>query len=126
MITNFKIDQVATFRNGMAFLACERKHDRNSTEQARTKDGHFKWEVHLLVGARNQFGQLVFDTLKVGLASETNTDPCIEIPPQSPVELVDFEVGVMERTKNDVVIGVQVWYRCSQVRSTAATGAKAA
>lgn len=126
MLNTFKIDQVATFPNGMLFLACEPKSERGSKDQARTKTGQFKWEVHCLVGARNQFGQLAFDTLKIGLATETNTDPCAELPIQSAVELIDFEVGVMAREKDGVMSGVQVWYRCSQVRSTAATGAKAA
>ncbi len=45
------------------------------------------------------------------------------------MELVDFEIGVMEKTKRDPntgeerVIGVQVWYRCGQIRSTAEPGA---
>ena len=127
MITNFFVDQVKSFPNGLMFLACEPKADRATGEQARTKDGHFKWEVHVMTGQRNQFGQLNFDPIKIGITSETSTiNPCDDVPPMSPVELVNFELGVMERTKNGEIVGVQVWYRCSQVRSTAATGAKAA
>jgi len=133
MITNFKIDQTATFPHGVVFLACEPTIDRDSKEQARVKStGQFKWTVHTLVGMRNQFGALGFETFKVGLSTDTAVDPCAGLGPQTPVHLVDLEIGVMEKTRRDPntkeerVIGVNVWYRAGEVRSTADTGRRAA
>lgn len=136
MLTNFKIDQTASFPMGVIYLACEPKLQRGSQEQDRVKaSGQFKWESHLLVGVRNGFGQLGFETLKVGIATDTQRNPMEGVNPQTPVQLIDFEIGVMEKTKRnpetgqDMVIGVNVWYRASEIRptsSTAGTGSKAA
>jgi hypothetical protein len=39
------------------------------------------------------------------------------------MELIDFEIGVMEkRNRDDQVIGVQVWYRAGAMRPLSATG----
>lgn len=125
MFSNFKIDQAATFA-GIAFLACEPKLKFGSqTDQECMKDGTPKWNVQVVAGFRDQFGKIQNEVLKIGVASAKN--PGTGVNPYTPVELVGFEVGVMEKTKrdqdgNEKVIGVQVWYRASGIRSTAATG----
>ncbi|MEO6087740.1 MAG: hypothetical protein ABIQ18_31975 [Umezawaea sp.] len=129
MLTNFKIDQVASFPAGVIFLACEPKLAFGGGSQERTPAGDWKWDVHLLVGLRNQFGALGFDTLKVGYISETQANPLVDLMPQTPVTMTDFEVGVMEKTKklpdgSEKVIGVNVWYRAKEIRSTAVTTPK--
>lgn len=123
MITNFKIDQAATFA-GLVYLSCAPKLAFRSTEQEKTKDGVSKWEVQLLGAFRDSFGGTSNEVVKLGITSYT--DPCEGLAPFTPVELVDFEVGVMEKTKKDQngvekVIGVNVWYRASKVRSIAET-----
>ena len=40
----------------------------------------------------------------------------------TPVELVGFEIGVMDKKdRNGNVTGAQVWYRCQEVRALAST-----
>jgi hypothetical protein len=123
MISNFKIDQTATFA-GLVFLSCEPKLGFQSTSQETTKDGTPKWEIQVLGAFRNAFGSTSNEVVKVGLAAHHN--PGDGIAPFSPVQLVDFEVGVMERTKKDQhgqerVIGATVWFRASKLRSIAET-----
>ena len=129
MFTNFKIDQATTFQ-GIAFLACQPKTAFRSTVQETTKDGMPKWEVQVVAMFRTSFGQVQNEVLKVGVASPK--DPGQGLMPYTPVQLVDFEVGVMEKTKRnpetgeEKVIGLQVWYRAAEVRSIAASGKAAA
>jgi hypothetical protein len=130
MFSNFKIDQAATFA-GVAFLASEPKLKFGSqTDQECMKDGTPKWNVQVVAGFRDPFGKIQNEVLKIGVASQRN--PGQGLPPYTPVQLVGFEVGVMEKTKRhpetgeEKVIGVQVWYRAQEIRSTAATGSKAA
>jgi hypothetical protein len=50
-------------------------------------------------------------------------DPGEGLVPGTPVELIDFEIGVMERRNREgQVTGVQVWYRAGSIRPTSATG----
>lgn len=73
------------------------------------------------VAAFRQFGRPQNEIIKVGIASEQN--PADAVPPHTPVELVGFEIGVMEkRNRDEQVVGVQVWYRCQEIRPIAATG----
>jgi len=130
VFTNFKIDQAATFA-GVAFLACEPKLKFGSqTDQECTKDGTPKWTVQVVAGFRDQFGKIQNEVLKISINSHKN--PGEGLMPYTPVQLVGFEVGVMERTKRhpetgeERVIGVQVWYRASEVRPLSATGMKVA
>ena len=121
MLSNFKIDQVATFA-GLVFLSCEAKLGFQSTSQETTKDGTPKWEVQVLGACRDGFGKTNNEVVKVGIASHSN--PGDTIPAFAPVNLVDFEVGVMERTKKDQngqerVIGATVWFRASKIRANA-------
>jgi hypothetical protein len=117
VFTNFKIDQARTFM-GIAFLG--------SDVQEVAKDGTPKWQVEVVAGFRDQFGRVNNEVLKIGVASHKN--PGEGVHPYTPVQLVEFEVGVMEKTKRNPetneerVIGVTVWYRANEVRPLAATG----
>jgi hypothetical protein len=132
MFTNFKIDQAATFQ-GIAFLACEPKTKFNPVkgaprEQELTADKTPKWEVQVAAIFRSEFRGVQSEVLKIGVAS--HTDPGKGLMPYTPVELVNFEVGVMEKTKKNPetgeerVIGLQVWYRAAEIRPIAATASK--
>jgi hypothetical protein len=127
MFTNFKIDQAATFE-GVAFLACQPKMPFKSTVQETTNDGIPKWEVQVAAMFRSKFRGVQSEVLKIGVAS--HNDPGKGLMPYTPVELSDFEVGVMEKTKKNPetgeerVIGLQVWYRAAAIRPIAATGGK--
>jgi hypothetical protein len=129
MFTNFKIDQAATFV-GVAFLACQPKTAFKSETQEVTKDGTPKWEVQVVASFKTQFGGMQNEVLKVGVADRK--DPGAGLLPYTPIQLVGFEVGVMEKTKRnpdtgeEKVIGLQVWYRAAEMRALTATGAKAA
>lgn len=115
----FKIDQAGTF-TGIALLAVEPKVQYGSTEQDRTTDGVPKWEAQLVAGFRGFGGKTMNEVIKVGITSHGN--PGDGIAPYTPVELIDFEVGVMERrNRNQEITGVQVWYRAREIRSTSST-----
>lgn len=118
MPQTYKIDQAATFA-GVVLLSVEPKVAFGSTEQDRTGDGVPKWEAQLVAGF-HQFGKISNEILKVGVVAHTN--PGDGLAPYTPVELVGFEVGVMERKSRDgQVIGVQVWYRAEQLRAISST-----
>lgn len=125
-LTNFKIDQAATFA-GVVFVQCDPKMEMGTSKQARTNDGIPKWDVQIMGAQRPRFegGASTNTVLKVGVASHTN--PADAMPhPFCPIVLIDLEVGVMERTKknpdgSEKVIGVQTWMRASEVRSAADT-----
>ena len=119
MIQNFAIDQAATFES-LLFLSCEPKTAfGDSFRQETTKDGTPKWEAQLVARFR-QFGRATNEIIKVGLVAERA--PADALAPAAPVELVGFEIGVMDKKdRNGNVTGAQVWYRCQEVRSTAST-----
>lgn len=127
MFTNFKIDQAATFQ-GIAFLASQPKTAFRSTTQETTKDGMPRWEVQVVAMFRTAFGGMQNEVLKVGVASHSN--PGDGLMPYTPVQLTNFEVGVMEKTKKnpdtgeEKVIGLQVWYRAAEIRPITATAGK--
>jgi hypothetical protein len=127
MITNFRIDQAATFA-GVAFLSSEPKLRFGSdTDQEAMKDGRPKWTVQVIAGFKDQFGKVANEVLKIGVAS--HRDPGDGLAVYTPVHLIDFEVGCMEKTKKDQngqerVIGAQIWYRAGEVRPIAATGGR--
>jgi|SRR5690606_14578411 len=132
MFTNFKIDQAATFE-GVAFLACEPKTKFNPIkgaprEQETLQDGTPKWEIQVAAIFRSQFRGVQSEVLKIGVASHRN--PGEGLMPYTPIQLVNFEVGVMERTKKNPetgeerVIGLQVWYRAAEIRPITATASK--
>jgi len=121
MIQNYVIDQAATFDSIRLLTVAPKTAFGDQFRQETTKDGVPKWEAQLVAGFR-QFGKTQNEIIKVGIAAER--DPGEGIAPASPVLLVDFEIGVMEKTKRDPntgeerLIGVQVWYRCREIRST--------
>ena len=110
MIQNFKIDQARTFAS-VLLLSCEPKTAfGDQHRQETTKDGTPKWEAQLVAGFR-RFGRAENEIIKVGIAAEDS--PGETIPPATPVELIGFEIGVMEeRDRDGRVSGVQVRYRC--------------
>lgn len=114
MIQNFKVDQAATFAS-LLLLSCEPKTAfGDQHRQETTKDGVPKWEAQLVAGFR-RFGRAENEIIKVGIAAERN--PGETIAPATPVQLIDFEVGVMEKRDRDGrVTGAQVWYRCQEIR----------
>lgn len=121
MPQNFKVDQAATFANMILLSSAPKLKFGSDVDQECTKDGTPKWEIQLAAGF-SQFGKIQNEVLKVGVAAAK--DPADGIQPYSPVELVGFELGVMEKTgKSGEIVGVQVWYRAEQLRSTAATSA---
>jgi hypothetical protein len=129
MISNFKVDQAATFA-AVAYLSSEPKIKYGSeTDQEAMKDGRPKWTVQVIAGFKDQFGKVANEVLRIGVAS--HRDPGEGLALYSPVHLIDFEVGVMERTKKDEtgqekVIGAQIWYRAGEVRPIAATSSRGA
>lgn len=120
MPQNFKVDQVRTF-NSVLLLGVEPKTAFGDPYRQETaKDGTPKWVAQLAVEFR-AFGRAQRELINVGLMNEKN--PGEAIAPGTPVELLDFEIGVMERKNREgTVTGVQVWYRAGAIRSTAAAG----
>lgn len=120
MPQTFKVDQAATFANMIALSSAPKLKFGSDTDQECTKDGTPKWEVQVAAGFYS-FGKVTNEVLKIGVAAEK--DPSEGFQLYAPVELVGFEVGVMEKTgKDGSPIGFQVWYRADEVRSTRATG----
>jgi len=120
----FTVEQAATF-DFVMLMAVEPKMAFKSDEQEQTKDGTPKWEAHLSAAFKS-FGKTEFTMIKVGLVGESN--PGDGIAPGTPVELVGFQIGVMDKVVKDKetgeskTVGAQVWYRADSIRSTAATG----
>lgn len=118
MPQTFVIDQARTF-DKVILLSVEEKLAFGTDKQDTTKDGTPKWEAQVAAGFR-AFGRTQNEVLRVGVASTSN--PAEAIQPYSPVELLGFQVGVMEKTGRDgQVIGFQVWYRADEIRSIADT-----
>lgn len=124
MPQTFKIDQAATF-DGVILLSVEPKTAFGGSEQDRTREGMPKWEAQVVAGFK-AFDRTNNEVLKVGLTSYQN--PMDGLTPYTPVQLIDFEIGVMAKERKDkdtgasVMTGVQLWYRCSEIRATSATG----
>lgn len=126
MPQTFKIDQAATF-DGVILLSVEPKVAFGGTEQDRTKDGTPRWEAQVVAGFK-AFDRTANEVLKIGVASYV--DPMESLTPYTPVQLVDFEVGVMarERRNKDTgaseQVGVQIWYRCGGIRAISAVAGR--
>lgn len=121
MPQNFKVDQAATFANVILLSSAPKIKFGSDVDQEMTKGDNPlpKWEVQVVAGF-SQFGKITNEVLKIGVAA--SKDPAEGLTPYSPIELVGFEIGVMEKTgKDGSVIGAQIWYRAEQIRSTAAT-----
>ena len=122
MIQNFKIDQTRTF-SSVLLLGVEAKTAfGESDRQETTRDGMPKWTAQLAAEFR-AFGRPQRELINVGLIAEKN--PGDGLMPGTPVELLDFEIGVMEKKNRDgQVIGVQVWYRAGSLRAISAAGGR--
>jgi hypothetical protein len=122
MIQNFKIDQTRTF-SSVLLLGVEAKTAfGESDRQETTRDGIPKWTAQLAAEFR-AFGRPQRELINVGLIADRN--PGDGLMPGTPVELLDFEIGVMEKKNRDgQVIGVQVWYRAGSLRAISAMGGK--
>ena len=112
MIQNFKIDQTRTFVSLMLIGVIPKlTYGGDTQRQERTKAGVPKWVAQLAAEFR------VFDRPMREL---------INVTIGTLMELIDFEIGVMEKRNraNDEVVGVQVWYRASAMRPISATGSR--
>lgn len=120
----FAVDQTQTF-DFVMLMGVEPKLAFKSTEQETTKDGVPKWEAHVSAGFKS-FGQTQYTMIKVSVVAESN--PGESLAPGTPVQLVGFVIGVMDKVVKDKdtgeskTVGAQVWYRADEIRSTAATG----
>ncbi|WP_165942771.1 hypothetical protein, partial [Micromonospora sp. KC721] len=104
----------------VAFLGAEPRIEFGTRDkQETTKDGLPRWDVQVVAGFRDNFGKVQNEVIKVGYAGAKN--PAESIGMYTPVHLVNFTVGVMEKRAKedkDKVIGFSVWYRCDEVRPT--------
>lgn len=117
----YAIDQAATFERVM-WLSSASKTRFGSDVQETNKDGVPKWEVQLVASFR-QFGRSTNEIIKVGMTSPSQ--PGTDLGPAEPVQLVGFEIGVMDKKNREgQIVGAQVWYRCQEVRSLSATGSR--
>lgn len=114
----FRVDQAATFQ-AVAFNASAPKMAFQTQTQETAKDGTPKWEVQVTGMFTDSFGRTSTEVLKVGITSYK--DPGEGLMPFTPVQIKDFEVGVMDKVKrlpdgSEKVLGSQVWYRASEIR----------
>ena len=122
VIQNFKIDQTRTFSSVLLLGVEPKTAFGDPYRQETAKDGTPKWVAQLAAEFR-AFGRPQRELINVGLVSEK--DPGEGLVPGTPVELLDFEIGVMERKNREgQVTGVQVWYRAGSIRPTSAVGHK--
>lgn len=122
MIQNFKIDQARTFSSLMLLGVEPKTAFGDNYRQETTKAGVPKWTVQLAAEFR-AFGRPQRELINVGIDAEK--DPGEGLVPGTLMELIDFEIGVMEkRSREGQVVGVQVWYRTGSMRPTSATSGK--
>lgn len=120
----FAIDQAATF-SGVAFLQATAKtvFGQPDTKDT-TQDGRIKWEVQLVAGFKDQFGNPSHEVIKVNVAS--HTDPGEGLAPYTPVQLVNFVVGVIppemgqDRNGGAKIKGGSTWFRADEIRPISA------
>lgn len=116
----YKIDQARTFLSVLCLELNPKTAFGDQYRQETTKDGIPKWEAELAVKFET-FGRPTNALIKVGMVSEKDPREGLDLPTM--VELVDFEVGVMDATDRDgKPRGAQVWYRCTEIRPLTATG----
>jgi hypothetical protein len=120
----FKVDQAATF-DKVILLEIEPRKAYGSEEQERNRDGVLRWTAQVVAGFK-AFDKTNNEVLKVGFDAEG--DPRTSIESYTPVQLIDFELGVMPREKKNretqalEMVGVTIWYRCSEIRPISASG----
>lgn len=121
MIQNYMIDQTRTFASLMLLGVAPKFAFGDSERQETSKSGVPKWVVQLAAEFR-AFGRPVRELINVTVEAER--DPGQGIAPGTFMELIDFEIGVMDKRNRDgQPVGVQVWYRASAMRPTGATTA---
>jgi hypothetical protein len=119
MPQTFIVDQAATFE-AVAFLGANPRMQFGTQVQDSDKQGVPKWDVEVIASFKDNFGKTSHETLKVGVTSLKN--PGEGLGMYTPVQLMGFTVGVMDKTITDKhtgeqkVVGAQVWYRCDGVR----------
>lgn len=120
MPQTFFIDQAATF-SGVAFLQSAAKTVFGSPDvKDTTQDGRIKWEVQLVAGFKDQFGNPSHEVIKVNVAAAT--DPGQGLGQYTPVQLVNFVVGVVppeirkDSRGQEKVVGGSTWYRADEIR----------
>jgi hypothetical protein len=120
VIQNYKIDQARTFGSLMLLGVSPKFAFGDNQRQETSRAGVPKWVAQLAAEFR-AFGRPVRELINVTIESEK--DPGAGLTPGTFMELIDFEIGVMEkRNRDDQVVGVQVWYRASAMRPISATG----
>lgn len=120
-VQTYKVDQAQTF-NGVAFLSCEPRLKRGTTDVHDTNaDGTRKWDLQIMASFKGFGDKTEHTVLKVGCVSDTN--PAEGLTQFTPVELVGFEVGFMARNDKDGNAQGTIWHRCSAVRSLFDTNA---
>jgi hypothetical protein len=122
VIQNYKIDQARTFATLMLLGVSPKLAFGDNQRQEATKAGVPKWVAQLAAEFR-AFGRPVRELINVTIDAEK--DPGEGLAPGTFMELIGFEIGVMEkRNREGQVVGVQVWYRASAMRPISATGAR--
>ena len=123
MPQTFIVDQAATFQ-AVAFLSAEPKMMFGKDIQETNKEGVPRWELQLVGGFRT-FGRVENEVMKVSYYGPKN--PAELYGMYTPVQLVNFVVGVMadertdKRTGEKTIVGARVWYRCDEIRPLHAT-----
>jgi hypothetical protein len=124
VIQNFKIDQTRRFVSLMLIGVIPKlTYGGDTQRQETTKAGLPKWVAQLAAEFR-VFDRPMRELINVTIAAEK--DPGEGVLPGTFMELIDFEIGIMEKRNraNDEVVGVQVWYRASAMRPINATGTR--
>lgn len=123
MIQNYKIDQTRTFVSLMLLGVAPKLAFGDNERQETSKDGRLKWAAQLAAEFR-VFGRPQRELINVTI--EADKDPGEGLAPGTLMELIDFEIGVMEKRSRDgsQITGVQVWYRASAMRPISASGSK--
>lgn len=123
MPQTFVIDQAATFA-GVAFLESAPRLAFGTQDQDRTADGTPKWDISLVAGFKDSFGRNQHEVIKVGIASHQN--PGDGLNPYTPVQLVNFVVGVVppevrkDNRGQEKLVGGTTWYRADGLQSAVA------
>ena len=126
MPQTFVIDQAATFA-GVAFLEAAPRLAFGTQDQDRTADGTPKWDISLVAGFKDGFGRNQHEVIKVGIASHQN--PGDGLAPYTPVQLVNFVVGVVppEMRKDsrgqERLMGGTTWYRADGIQTASPAAA---
>lgn len=122
MLQNFKVDQARTFVSLLLLGVDAKTAFGDPFRQEVSKDGTPKWTAQI-AAEFVAFGRPQRELINVGLVSDKN--PGDNLAPGTPVEVSDFEIGVMEKKNRDgQVIGVQVWYRAGSLRAISAAGGR--